>query len=356
MAASCCSIRTTSATPPARATCSAISCATRRAISSFRSQGPIVLFDYPQSYHVSAVVDTVSEVRPSKLVWSSVSGRDNETAGPFADEIADLMRTHGGGSKKVGMDRCSHLQALALEKRGLEVARLPGRDPRRARDQDAGRGAVPADQHGGRRSRGRRGARCGKARRHRERAVRRHVLRDDPPGRRVHRDAPPDLRPAHQSLVQRGRRAARPAGRAGGARYRHDRLLRLFLRLLAHLPLRPGQADREPEDAVPDVARPDPAQHRHHQAGPDLPRDRGCRLEDPRQVRRAALYLGHARRRHAWRDAVHRPCHRFRDLRPRRHAAARHGGERRELYRRKERPRGREARGGGAGDGARRRS
>ena len=88
--------------------------------------GPIVLFDYPQSYHVSAVVDTVSEVRPSKLVWSSVSGRDNETAGPFADEIAELMRTHGGGSKKVGMDRCSHLQALALEKRGLEVVDCQG--------------------------------------------------------------------------------------------------------------------------------------------------------------------------------------------------------------------------------------
>jgi len=88
--------------------------------------GPIVLFDYPQSYHVSAVVDTVSEVRPSRLVWSSVSGRDNETAGPFADEIAELMRTHGGGSKKVGMDRCSHLQALSLEKRGLEVVDCQG--------------------------------------------------------------------------------------------------------------------------------------------------------------------------------------------------------------------------------------
>ena len=88
--------------------------------------GPIVLFDYPQSYHVSAVVDTVNEVRPSKLVWSSVSGRDNETAGPFAEEIAELMRTHGAGSRKVGMDRCSHIQALALEKRGLEVVDCQG--------------------------------------------------------------------------------------------------------------------------------------------------------------------------------------------------------------------------------------
>jgi Xaa-Pro aminopeptidase len=90
------------------------------------ASGPIVLFDYPQSYHVSTVVDTVNEVRPSKLVWSSVSGRDNETAGPFADEIAELMRAHGGGSTKIGMDRCSHLQALALEKRGLQVEDCQG--------------------------------------------------------------------------------------------------------------------------------------------------------------------------------------------------------------------------------------
>ena len=88
--------------------------------------GPIVLFDYPQSYHVSTVVDTVDEVRPSKLVWSSVSGRDNETAGPFAEEIAELMRAHGGGSTRIGMDRCSHIQALALEKRGLEVVDCQG--------------------------------------------------------------------------------------------------------------------------------------------------------------------------------------------------------------------------------------
>lgn len=88
--------------------------------------GPIVLFDYPQSYHVSAVVDTVSEVRPSKLVWSSVSGRDSETAGPFAAEIADLLRAHGGGSIKIGMDRCSHIQALALETCGLQVIDCQG--------------------------------------------------------------------------------------------------------------------------------------------------------------------------------------------------------------------------------------
>jgi Xaa-Pro aminopeptidase len=90
------------------------------------AEGPIILFEYPQSYHVSTCLETVDEARPSKLVWSSVSGRDDETAGPFAAEIADLMRTHGGGSRKLGMDRCGHLQALALEKCGLEVQDCQG--------------------------------------------------------------------------------------------------------------------------------------------------------------------------------------------------------------------------------------
>ncbi|MEL6311509.1 MAG: Xaa-Pro peptidase family protein, partial [Pseudomonadota bacterium] len=83
--------------------------------------GPIVLFEYPQSYHVTMKLDTVDEARPSKLVWSSVSGRDDETVGPFAAEIADLVRAHGRGETKIGLDRCGHSQAKALEAAGLTV-------------------------------------------------------------------------------------------------------------------------------------------------------------------------------------------------------------------------------------------
>jgi Xaa-Pro aminopeptidase len=90
------------------------------------TQGPIVLFEYPQSYHVSLPLETVDEARPSKLAWSSVSGRDDETAGPFADEIIDFLKTHGRGSMKLGLDRCGHLQALALERRGAEVKDCQG--------------------------------------------------------------------------------------------------------------------------------------------------------------------------------------------------------------------------------------
>lgn len=89
-------------------------------------EGPVILFEYPQSYHVSMVLDTIDEARPSKLVWSSVSNRDDETAGAFASEIADLLVTYGGGSKKIGLDRCNHLQALALGKRGCDVKDCQG--------------------------------------------------------------------------------------------------------------------------------------------------------------------------------------------------------------------------------------
>jgi Xaa-Pro aminopeptidase len=90
------------------------------------AEGPIILFEYPQSFHVSTKLETVDEARPSKLVWSSVSDRDDETASAFADEIADLLKSHGGGSMRVGLDRCNHLHALALERRGCIVGDCQG--------------------------------------------------------------------------------------------------------------------------------------------------------------------------------------------------------------------------------------
>src|SRR3984885_1354790 len=85
------------------------------------TEGPIILFEYPQSAHVSTCLETVQEARNSKIVWSSVAGRDSDTARPFAQEIAALVREYGRGSTKIGLDRCGHLQALALEREGCQV-------------------------------------------------------------------------------------------------------------------------------------------------------------------------------------------------------------------------------------------
>jgi len=83
--------------------------------------GPVILFEYPGSAHVSTHLETIDHARTSKVVWSSVNSRDTSSAAPFAREIADLVREHGGGRARVGLDRCFHLLALALEAEGLTV-------------------------------------------------------------------------------------------------------------------------------------------------------------------------------------------------------------------------------------------
>ena len=82
-------------------------------------EGPVILFEYPQSTHVSASLETIDETRDSRIVWSSVRGADDDTGGLFAREIADLLRTHTSGGKRVGLDRCYLNLARSLESLGL---------------------------------------------------------------------------------------------------------------------------------------------------------------------------------------------------------------------------------------------
>ncbi len=85
------------------------------------AEGKVILFEYPGSAHISTWLETIDENRTSKVVWSSVNSRDNQTAAPFAAEIDDLVRADGGGETRIGLDRCFHLLALALEGQGLTV-------------------------------------------------------------------------------------------------------------------------------------------------------------------------------------------------------------------------------------------
>lgn len=83
--------------------------------------GDVVLFEYPGSAHVSTWLETIDDNRTSQVVWSAVNSRDTAVAHPFAQEIAELVRQDGRGGNRVGLDRCGHLHALALEEAGLEV-------------------------------------------------------------------------------------------------------------------------------------------------------------------------------------------------------------------------------------------
>ncbi len=83
--------------------------------------GPVILFEYPGSAHVSTWLETIDESRTSKVVWSAVNQRDNLSSDPFGVELAELVREHGGGNLTVGLDRCTMNLARSLDAQGLNV-------------------------------------------------------------------------------------------------------------------------------------------------------------------------------------------------------------------------------------------
>jgi Xaa-Pro dipeptidase len=77
------------------------------------TEGPVVLFDLPSSTHLSRNLETIDERRPS-LAWDymAVGYRGEEMARRWAREIADLLASHGGGNRRLAIDR-GDLPAIA---------------------------------------------------------------------------------------------------------------------------------------------------------------------------------------------------------------------------------------------------
>jgi len=84
------------------------------------TQGPVVLFELPSSMHLSRRLETIDETRPS-LAWDymAVGGRGEEMARRWAAEIADLVRAHGGGNRRLALDRGDVLPMAALAREGI---------------------------------------------------------------------------------------------------------------------------------------------------------------------------------------------------------------------------------------------
>jgi Xaa-Pro aminopeptidase len=84
--------------------------------------GPVVLFDFHGCAHLSAHLDLVDEVRPGTPWYYFSSGpRIAEHAGRWAAEIADLLRTHGGGNRRLAIDRADREGVAALEAQGVSL-------------------------------------------------------------------------------------------------------------------------------------------------------------------------------------------------------------------------------------------
>ena len=86
------------------------------------ADGPVVMFDFHNSAHLSEGLGTVDEVRPARSWFYFAAGPNvAERARTWAGEIAELVRVHGGGSRRVALDHCDPPGADALRGHGLEL-------------------------------------------------------------------------------------------------------------------------------------------------------------------------------------------------------------------------------------------
>lgn len=91
-------------------------------------EGPVVLFDFHGCGHLSDGIETIAEVRPA-MAWYffGAGSRMAEKAGRWAAEIADLVRIHGGGNRRLALDHCDPPGAAALAAHGIAV--VDGQEP-----------------------------------------------------------------------------------------------------------------------------------------------------------------------------------------------------------------------------------
>jgi len=86
------------------------------------AEGPMVIFEFGGCDHLVAGLESIDEIRPATSWFYFTSGpRIADRAGRWAAELADLVQRHGGGNRRVAIDRVNPEGYLALVKLGLDV-------------------------------------------------------------------------------------------------------------------------------------------------------------------------------------------------------------------------------------------
>jgi Xaa-Pro dipeptidase len=84
--------------------------------------GPVIVFDFHGSAHLSDHLELVDEVRPGRGWYFFKSGdRIAEHAEAWAVELADLVGAHGGGNRRLAIDHVNPEGVAALAARGVSV-------------------------------------------------------------------------------------------------------------------------------------------------------------------------------------------------------------------------------------------
>jgi len=86
------------------------------------TEGPVVLFDFHNCEHLSTGNEVIAEVRPAiSWFYFMVGERVAEQSKRWAAEIAELVAQHGGGNRRLAVDKCDPLGAVALQALGIEI-------------------------------------------------------------------------------------------------------------------------------------------------------------------------------------------------------------------------------------------
>ena len=86
------------------------------------TDGPVILFDYAVATHLSADAEVIDETRPAiGHTYFSNGLRQREKIADWAVQIADLVTQHGGGNRRLAIDKLDPQASFALAKLGVEI-------------------------------------------------------------------------------------------------------------------------------------------------------------------------------------------------------------------------------------------
>ncbi len=92
------------------------------------TEGPVVMFEFQNCNHLLDGLSTIDEIRPGISWFYFTSGtRVGERAGMWAREIADLVDAHGGGNRRLAVDKVNPEGLAALT--ALDVEVVDGQEP-----------------------------------------------------------------------------------------------------------------------------------------------------------------------------------------------------------------------------------
>lgn len=86
------------------------------------TEGPVVLFEFKGCQHLSQHLPLINEIRTAiPWVYLAMKDRAGQAAESWAAELADLVNSHGGGNRRLAVDRCNPIGTRALERLGIEL-------------------------------------------------------------------------------------------------------------------------------------------------------------------------------------------------------------------------------------------